>query len=89
MIHTPTEIAEWLTAEILRLGAVAQADVIPAVAKRFGNRFIKVNEGGNYALAPAILKEFTKVSERAIVWDRERKLWRARQPDDGPGRQQN
>lgn len=89
MVHTPTEIAQWMAEEIHRLGELAQADAIAAVAKRFGNRFVKINERGNFALAPMILKEFRKVSELSIVWDRERKRWRPRRPDDKPGRQQN
>jgi hypothetical protein len=83
LFHTSAEIAQWMVAHVHRHGSLAEVDAIPAVAKRFGNRFVKINRRGDLGLAPLVLKEFWTASSVAIAWDRGARTWRLRKPSDG------
>jgi hypothetical protein len=86
LFHTSAEIALWMVGHVYRYGSLAEVDAIPAVATRFGNRFVKVNVRGDLGLAPLVLKEFWTISSVTIAWDHEARTWRPRRPSDGLGR---
>lgn len=83
LFHTSAEIAQWMVGHVHRHGFLTEVDAIPAVAKRFGNRFVKVNRRGDLGLAPLVLKDFGTLSGVTIAWDREARTWHSRRPSNG------
>lgn len=73
----------------VKSGELYQADAVRHIQDRFGAKFWYTNESGNPAIAPNVLKEFRRLSEKIVVWEPGERLWRLRTPDDEPGRRQD
>lgn len=52
-------------------------------------RIVYTNESGNPALDTAVLREFRKLTEQTLIWERGENAWRRRKEDDIPTRQQD
>jgi hypothetical protein len=68
---------------------LAQDDAAYSIQTQFGNEFVYYNENGNLAISREVLAAFRKLSAKKVVWERGQRIWRLRQPYDGPGRQQD
>lgn len=72
----PTEVAEWMTTQFKR-NYLYQEEVVYAIKKKFGEPHIYANERGNFAISKPVLKEFRKLTEGIVVWERGSKAWRS------------
>lgn len=85
---TPEQIAAWMLEELERVKFLYQGTVVCDIAAKFGDEFTCLNDSGNAAIRRDVLSAFRKLTGDAIIWERGARMWRKRQPHDGPGRQQ-
>ena len=86
---TAQDVAEWMLEELKQLGALYQESVAQKIRAQFGDAYVYTNANGNWAIRKDVLSAFNKLSKDSVVWLREDRYWRLRQPDDKPGRQQD
>jgi hypothetical protein len=86
---TPGDVARWMSDELERTGRLSQSAAVEGIQREFGPEFIYENESGNPAIDKDVLREFGKLTEDTVVWERWSLRWRHRRPGDLPGRQQD
>lgn len=65
-----------------------QEEVVWQIKQKFGEDFVYINENGNYAISRAVLKQFRKLNEDTVVWERGERMWRKRTSSDPKGKRQ-
>ena len=83
-----SDVAAWMLAEFEREGLLYQETVVYDIEARFGEEFTYINENGNLAIGRDVLKEFRKLTEKTVVWDRRERYWRKREDFDPADRRQ-
>ena len=74
---TVKSIAEWMLKQLDEKNKyLYQEDVAHKIKQEFGDEFVYLNENGNLAIDKKILKEFRKLTEGKVVWDRGEIAWR-------------
>jgi hypothetical protein len=68
-------------------GSLTQQEAADEILDKFGEDFVYENDNGNLAISKKVLKEFRKISEETVVWERSSRSWRKREDGDPPGRQ--
>ena len=86
---TPGEVARWMFEQLKQVRYLYQEVVVYQIIERFGEQFTYINENGNPAINREVLTAFRKLTERTVVWERGDRVWRFREDDDEPGRQQD
>ena len=84
----PEDVARWMLQEIGREGFLSHHEAVPAIERRFGERFSYRSTRGSRVIVSEVLRAFLKASGDSVVWSRRGKFWRPRQPSDRPGREQ-
>lgn len=75
--------ADWMLSEFNRVGGVlVQRQAAIGIHATFGSDFTYKNAQGNLAINSIVLREFRKLTEESIVWEKDNLRWRARSPDD-------
>lgn len=65
-----------------------QEVVVYKIKKHFGADFVYTNENGNLAIGKDVLKEFRKLTDGKVIWERSEKAWRKLRPTESyTGRQ--
>jgi hypothetical protein len=85
---TPKDVAQWMLEELKRETYLYQNMVVYDIEEKFGEEFTYINDNGNPAIDQRVLKEFRKLTEQTVVWERGERLWRLREDYDDPGRRQ-
>ena len=85
---TPTEVAEWMVRQFETQDYLYREDVVYQIEEIFGPEFIYENENGNQAIDKKVLREFRKLTEEDVVWERGERTWRKRELGDPPGKRQ-
>jgi hypothetical protein len=85
---TPKDVAQWMLEELKRETYLYQNMVVYDIEEKFGEEFTHINDNGNPAIDQRVLKEFRKLTEQTVVWERGERLWRLREDYDDPGRRQ-
>lgn len=85
---TPREVGEWMAAKVLDDDYLYQEQVVYEIAEKFGDEHVYQNQNGNLAISKSVLKEFGKITEGSVVWERGGRFWRKRQPNDDPNKRQ-
>jgi len=83
---TPQAIAQWMLEELGRAGILDQELIVHSIATKFGKEFTYFNENGNLSIDRRVLREFRKLTEGTVVWERGEKFWRFRTEKDPKGR---
>jgi hypothetical protein len=79
-------VADWMAQQIDGKGRLSQLDAVAEIRTRFGEAFLYSNANGNPAISRYVLKLFRARTEKTVVWDASRKLWRRRRAGwDRPG----
>jgi len=86
---TPEAIAQWMFEELKREKYLYQEAVVTDIASKFSDEFTYINENGNLAIDRRVLREFRKLTETTVVWERGGRLWRLREGYDESGRRQD
>jgi hypothetical protein len=82
-------VAEWMLQQIEETGSLSQEYAVGHFSRRSGNALVYTNAGGRMAIKKVVLDEFVKLTGDDVVWSKGKRLWRKRQADDFPGRQQD
>lgn len=82
------DVAEWMLSELKKVKNLDQEVAVYKIRQNFGNDFVYQNENGNPAIDKGVLKEFRKLTEGKVVWDRGYKQWRFRKEYDPEGSRQ-
>lgn len=53
-----------------------QETVVYKIQREFGADFVYTNENGNLSIGKDVLREFRKLSEGKVVWERGDRAWR-------------
>ena len=73
---TAKSVAEWMEAELASATFLHQETAVLQTTREFGDPFAYINEKGNWTLAKNVLREFLKLTEGSVVWDRSERAWR-------------
>jgi len=85
---TAREVAEWMFSHFEASRYLYQESIVYKIKKGFGSDFVYANENGNLAISKDVLKEFRKLSEGKVVWERGDRAWRKlRENETYKGRQ--
>lgn len=65
-----------------------QDQTVYKIRDLFGEAFTYLNANGNLAIGKDVLREFRKLTDDVVVWERGARAWRLRGPHDQKRRQQ-
>ena len=82
------EIAKWMLCKIEEEYYIYQEDIVYQIEEEFGEDYVYENENCNLSISKDVLKEFRKISEDTVVWERGEKMWRKREDYDPQGKRQ-
>ena len=98
---TAKDVAEWMKAEVDKRGELLQTDAATHIERHFGGDFVEQSIGGGrgirigfaysvgLVIRKDVLRQFRKITDKTVVWDRTLRLWRRRRPKDAPSRRQD
>ena len=85
---TAKDIAQWMFDHFQNHHHLYQESVVYKIKNQFGPDFVYNNQNGNLAIGKDVLREFKKISEGKVVWERGSKAWRRlRSNENYKGRQ--
>jgi TIR domain len=84
----PSDVAKWMRDKIIEDETMSHEQFVSKIRDEFGEEFIYTNENGNPAISKTVLKEFRKLTENLVVWDKGERRWRLRGEHDTPGKRQ-
>lgn len=84
----PEHVARWMLEQLQAKRELYQEDVVYEIERKFGAQFVYENENGNPAIDRRVLREFRKLTEDTVVWERGERFWRFRQTGDEAGHRQ-
>ncbi len=73
---TAKNVAEWMFAQFETATYLFQESVVYRIRNEFGAGFVYNNKSGNLAIGKDVLREFRKISEGKVVWERGDRAWR-------------
>lgn len=79
---TAKDIAQWMFDHFETQKYLYQESVVYKIKSQFGSDFVYKNENGNLAIGKDVLKEFRKISEGKVVWERGDRAWRRLRSDE-------
>lgn len=79
---TDMKVAEWMLAQLESKKWLDQGTAVYQIEKEFGKDFVYQNAGGNLAISKSVLKNFKKISEGLVIWERGEKSWRKLRDDE-------
>ena len=82
---TSKDVAAWMLQALEERQSLYQEVVVYEIAADFGEEFTYLNASGNLAIDRRVLREFRKLTEATVVWERGERLWRKRTDTDPPG----
>lgn len=86
---TPKDVAEWMLEKLKERGYLYQEIAVGKIKSKYGQEFTYRNRNGNLAIDKRVLKEFRKLTEKTVVWERGERRWRYRKDSDGPNKRQS
>ena len=88
-MNTAKTVAEWMLKQLDGEETyLYQEVVVYQIRDIYGDEFVYLNENENLAIDKRILKEFRRISEGIVVWDRGEFAWRKIKPtEEFKGRQ--
>ncbi len=78
------EVAEWMLKNLEINKTLDQEWAVYEIKKKFGSEYTYVNENGNLSIDKSVLREFRKLTEGRVVWERSDRCWRFRNQFDPP-----
>lgn len=82
------DVAKWMVEELKREKFLYQETVVYDITSKFGNEFTYINDNGNLVIDRRVLREFRKLTEDWVVWEKSERLWRLRAAYDTFGKRQ-
>ena len=73
---TAKDVAEWMAEQFESNRYLYQETIVYKIKKQFGEGFVYHNENGNLAIGKDVLKNFRKITDGKVVWERSERAWR-------------
>ncbi|GLS42924.1 DUF6953 family protein [Methylobacterium brachythecii] len=89
MTTDAADVAIYMVNQLDRKKYLYQEEVVDEIVRLFGRPHYYENEAGNHAISKEVLKEFRKLTNDNVVWERGERCWRRRLSDDAGGRMQD
>lgn len=77
-----------MLADLEQNDGLYQDVAVGEIIDRFGEDHAWYNDDGNAAIDKAVLVAFGKLTGKSVVWVKSDRMWRHREDDDHPGREQ-
>lgn len=87
MKHQVANTVAWMRDQIEKDGCLYQDDVVDYLVRNKQEELLRENSDGNLVVGTAILTAFLSVTKESVVWVKPERYWRARVPEDEPGRE--
>lgn len=75
-MNSAKNVAQWMFQSVQSDGYLFQDSAVYEINSQFGDQFTYTNPNGNLAIGKDVLKEFKKISDGKVVWQRGDKSWR-------------
>lgn len=75
-------VAAWMVELMGNSHWLYQEVVVRKIRERWGDEYVYNNRNGNLAISKPVLKEFRKLTENSLVWERGERAWRPRKPHE-------
>jgi hypothetical protein len=79
---TDMKVAEWMLAQLESKTRLDQGTAVHQIGQKFGKDFVYQNASGNLAISKSVLKNFNKLSEGLVIWEKGEKAWRKLRDDE-------
>lgn len=79
---TAIDVAKWMLAQLNTSAYLYQETVVYDIKKQFGPDFVYTNESGNLAIGKDVLREFRKLTDGQVIWEKPEKAWRKLRPSE-------
>ncbi len=86
-MSSPKEVADFMLQELKQQKYLYQDVIVTEIFSKYGEDFTHINDNGNLAINRDVLKEFRKLTEKDVVWERSERMWRMRESSDEARRQ--
>ncbi|WP_454830548.1 DUF6953 family protein [Paraburkholderia xenovorans] len=73
---TSQEVAEWMAAHFDASPRLYQESVVYKIRNQFGPAHVYKNANGNLAISKDVLKQFKRLTEGKVMWERGDRAWR-------------
>ncbi len=85
---TATDVAQWMLSEVSKKKQIYQDEIAPRIRKAYGSSFVYTNINGNLSISREVLKEFRRLSDGWVIWEKGERCWRQlRKGEEYKGRQ--
>lgn len=74
------QAAEWMLAQILEHGRLAQESAVRLIPKRFGRGLVYVSDSGNTRLSEPVTRAFSRACKGLVTWHSATREWRILDP---------
>ena len=81
-MSTPKDVADWMVKQLEGAEYLYQKTVVEDIYNTFGDKFTYMNDNGNLAISPEVLKEFRLLTEKTVVWVGSKRYWRKKNAYD-------
>jgi hypothetical protein len=79
-------VAEWMLEQIGDSHRLYQEIIVRKIQATWGDDYVYRNANGNPVISKDVLKEFRKLTEDTLVWERGERAWRRRFEKEKTGR---
>lgn len=73
---TSEDVAKWMLSHFESSKYLYQESIVHKIKREFGADFVYTNSNGNLAIGKDVLRDFRKLSEGGVVWERGDRAWR-------------
>lgn len=70
-----SQVAGWMLEQLDREGVVDETVLIPEIRERFGEEFLDSDDHGNATVNQKVWKEFGRLTEGTLSWDKVSRCW--------------
>lgn len=85
--HSNKIVAKWML-EKVKVGPLYQQEAAKQILQKFGGFYVHENPDAPLTIQQGVLKAFSDISDKTVVYQSDIRCWRMREPDDGPDRNQ-
>jgi hypothetical protein len=70
------DVAKYMLEELEKNGVLYQEGLVNTIKEKFGEQFIFANSYGTLSIDRVVIREFNKLKNKDVLWDKEEHCWR-------------
>jgi hypothetical protein len=79
---TDMKVAEWMLAQLESKKWLYQDEAVHQIGQKFGKDYICETASGGLGISKDVLKNFRKITEGLVIWEKSDKAWRKLRDDE-------